>query len=879
MAGDQILDNENVDRTNTVNAQAPNVPTETANVGGTGLPTDVQQAQQMQGAATPQSGVTAQPPAQPQAPPHSDKAGIFRSLFETLAGPEGGYKLVPNVNTGSIDRVPIRRSKSQLADSIVAGALTGMFAGFGQRGPGATGRAFSAGGEAEMSREEKLKQQNLGIAQQDLANQSQAQTRKLQNANLNMQIQRNTAESEKIGQDMLSKAVDIGKYTASLIPQERVHNNGIPVTQQELHDGLKTGKFNIGDNLGPVVGMTEVTAPDGTKHWEGLHLVVADPDAVIDITPEIYDHYANLGDNIPGFPKRDGDAGKSFKVRNAALIQADQYAQVQNIASHYLNEVRGNSATTLSQDDAGGAPIWSLNKNEDGSPNLDKLADIFASHEGGKPGDRNVRNNNPGNLKYSTAKAYGITPDGQDKDGFAIFNSKDAGKQALITKLRADMTKFPNATPKDYVNAHYSPDNAPGNAPGQADAYANDIIKKSDAVGKTTTGVPEGIPQKLDFTKPGLLDAFSALGRYTQHAGVHGMTLYESLKAMENEKDPVTGQMTPGAQQKANMIFDAFGGEDVVRNAYLKETSEAAGIKAGAEEKAREMAKRSIYEAEDKNPDGSWNMNSIPVNIVEANVSPTQLTKRVNDYNIKLEHAIEYSREKYGVPYNVAQAEMDFKQATDKSNQNKLKMIDSIMGRAGEYNNFDILRGRAAKIPLRTQFPALNDAAAWASFQAGNPSAAAIKSDILLISDELGQIVQGGTGNGTSDAKIKQAYDTLKAHQFTKAQLDEVINDTEAILNNRKHALIGNNPYLQNQFYGDRFGPKKPLDPSKIAGGALPGEIPVMQGDTLVGFTKPGMKGMRPVQAKPGIGEKAAQRDYALDWDNYHEPAGQQQGK
>lgn len=64
-----------------------------------------------------------------------------------------------------------------------------------------------------------------------------------------------------------------------------------------------------------------------------------------------------------------------------------------------------------------------------------KLATFIRDYEG-KPGDRNYRNNNPGNVKYNPtgylAKYGKVT---KDKDGFAVFETYDLGWLYLCNML------------------------------------------------------------------------------------------------------------------------------------------------------------------------------------------------------------------------------------------------------------------------------------------------------------------------------------------------------------------------------------------------------------------------------------------------------------
>ena len=55
------------------------------------------------------------------------------------------------------------------------------------------------------------------------------------------------------------------------------------MTQDELHDGVKSGKISATDSLGPVVGRVEVTDKDGTKRWEATHLIVKDANAKVNL--------------------------------------------------------------------------------------------------------------------------------------------------------------------------------------------------------------------------------------------------------------------------------------------------------------------------------------------------------------------------------------------------------------------------------------------------------------------------------------------------------------------------------------------------------------------------------------------------------------------
>ena len=88
---------------------------------------------------------------------------------------------------------------------------------------------------------------------------------------------------------------------------------------------------------------------------------------------------------------------------------------------------------------------------------------------------RSVRNNNPGNLIFNNY-TQGLGATGQDKDGFAIFESPDAGQQASIANLQNYGRRGIN-TVSAVIN-RWSPPNAPGNTKESTDNYVAYVAGK-----------------------------------------------------------------------------------------------------------------------------------------------------------------------------------------------------------------------------------------------------------------------------------------------------------------------------------------------------------------------------------------------------------------
>ncbi len=252
-----------------------------------------------------------------------------------------------------------------------------------------------------------------------------------------------------------------------------------------------------------------------------------------------------------------------------------------------------------------------------------------------------------------------------------------------------------------------------------------------------------------------------------------------------------------------------------------------AGDKTAAEAKAKAAATSGTG----KNDDGSWNVSSIPVKLVEGTMDPTQMSKRSQDYNQKIEQADKYSQEKYGKPFDIAKAQSDYKFANNPQTQNTLKYLNSLTGSDNKSGNLAALVDQSNKI-TRTDFPALNDVAAWARLKSGDPQMASYYAAVTEVADQVAKILQGG-GSGTSDAKLKQASE-LFDKGFSKDQIVGVSQTLRTLLANRKNELVGDNRYLQRQ-----YGVSVPV--------AQPSGRPVIQNGKVIGYTSDG-KTMTPVQ-------------------------------
>lgn len=123
-----------------------------------------------------------------------------------------------------------------------------------------------------------------------------------------------------------------------------------------------------------------------------------------------------------------------------------------------------------------------INKSETPTPNnrLELLCTAIRDFEG-KPGDRNYRNNNPGNCRYSSVGYLSkYEPVRRDKDGFAIFKDWATGWLYLKNLIAYKVKKNPSQTLLQFMSV-YAP-STDGNNPL---VYANFIAKRVGATANT----------------------------------------------------------------------------------------------------------------------------------------------------------------------------------------------------------------------------------------------------------------------------------------------------------------------------------------------------------------------------------------------------------
>lgn len=354
---------------------------------------------------------------------------------------------------------------------------------------------------------------------------------------------------------------------------------------------------------------------------------------------------------------------------------------------------------------------------------------------------------------------------------------------------------------------HYSAD-------GKADGV--NVIKMPDGYRKTM------LPSGATF-----VTFDSQTGQYLQHHASEPMTQGEvddlnhtaAIAGQKFASDKTEQELKKAQATKANT--DAAATAAKTPSEIGKNKAEA--VKDYAEAEEARVRSNVLSTAND-----SATIESNAKQLVDADTDPSNLSKRSKTYDATLAAANNYSLAHYGVPFSPAQAISDFKYATNPNTQNTLKFLNSLTGHDNKGGNLATLVQQSNALQ-RTEFPPLNAVEQWAKLSAGNPQVAAYRATLLEVSDQIAKILQGGgTGNGTSDAKLKQAGEIMDKN-FTAGQIVAVANTSlRPLLANRKNEMIGTNRYLQ-RWYGPQAGQpqqqqqqsQRPERPNNVPAGYL----------------------------------------------------------
>lgn len=248
------------------------------------VPTQPQQPAQPQSSAQPPQA--AQPPIQVVAA--HPKANLFHSVLNALGGGDKTqYSVDPQTGAMSVTRVT--QTSGQLAKSILAGALTGMFAGAGEHGPGSEGRSAAAGFQAVQQQRAQQQVQQQNQANEDFERQQKEKLQQAQVFKANMQMYSLANQLGRLNKDQHDQTVagykdQLGEYAEQ---NAVVKGNA---SEKEAMDYTKypPGKFiRVPDGavprtdengrpvyLSPSGQITTEDSPQNTQLWDNTYSIV-----------------------------------------------------------------------------------------------------------------------------------------------------------------------------------------------------------------------------------------------------------------------------------------------------------------------------------------------------------------------------------------------------------------------------------------------------------------------------------------------------------------------------------------------------------------------------------------------------------------------------
>lgn len=228
---------------------------------------------------------------------------------------------------------------------------------------------------------------------------------------------------------------------------------------------------------------------------------------------------------------------------------------------------------------------------------------------------------------------------------------------------------------------------------------------------------------------------------------------------------------------------------------------------------------------------GADTVGSLAQGLVNGYVAPSELSKRstgVGSYSDILAAADAYSMQTTGKHFDIAKADQNYKFANNPATQNTLNFLGSLIGSDdGTGNitggNLDTLLATSKQLAASTgnfgvnssgvyntqggkgtPLPSINDATQWAKIETGNAELPGYYAQMLEVSDQIAKILQGGgSGSGTSDAKLAQAQ-ALFQKGFTANQMANVLESIKPLLISRAQSMVKDNPYLSD--YATQFG-------------------------------------------------------------------------
>lgn len=325
----------------------------------------------------------------------------------------------------------------------------------------------------------------------------------------------------------------------------------------------------------------------------------------------------------------------------------------------------------------------------------------------------------------------------------------------------------------------------------------------------------------------GLYNAQSNISDHLSQANASLQAAQKSgdQKAIQAAQDQVK-QLTTTQQNVDKTINSGF--TDQERSAYAKQKvdqqkadeKEQHDVARDAEVARHNRAEEQLKAAEAQgSPEAVQGMGQ---SLADGSMTPTQIPKRAKNYNAYWTAANNSSWGTYGKPFDGAQSEQEFAYSKQKSTQDTLKLINSVVDKNG---SLDIAMQQAKALPgLDSQ--TANKVFNLATSEFGDKTVSNFHTSMLGLADEYSKIMGGGV---SSDTGRQQALDILK-DAYSKGQLSGAEQILRKDIAARQRGVIGTNRYLQKQYYGTNG-----MTVTMIAPNGQRAEVPMNQRDAYLG--------------------------------------------
>jgi hypothetical protein len=295
---------------------------------------------------------------------------------------------------------------------------------------------------------------------------------------------------------------------------------------------------------------------------------------------------------------------------------------------------------------------------------------------------------------------------------------------------------------------------------------------------------------------------YDAQGIVAQHAQVAQAQLNAAQKSGDPAKIKAAQDQLTDVQETAKNLDTTIlnGFTDQERNAYAKQKQaeqkqdslDEQNAKRDAETARHNRSEEALKAAEQTG--GPNDTAKVGQFLSDATMDPSQLSKRSKSYNASLIAADDHSWAAYGKPFNIAQAQTDYKYANNRSTQDTLKMINAITDKNG---SLDLAMQASQGLPQLDE-QTMNKVFNRGKQEFGSAGVSNFHTAMLGLADEYAQVMGKGQ---TSDIGRQQALDLLK-DAYSKGQMTGAAGYIKKDLAARFSATVGNNRYLQNQLFG-----------------------------------------------------------------------------